>query len=323
MNKNTDNPLVSIVCVTYNHAAYIRDALDGFLMQKTNFSYEICLGEDESIDETKDICREYQKKNPGKIRLFERSRENVIFVDNKATGRFNFIETLKESRGKYIAICDGDDYWTDPYKLQKQIDFLEENEKYDMVHTNYKTLQDKIIKDNPDKASTVKDVKSQLLIKNFISTLTVCVKKSVLFEALPIINNQYQAGDLALWMQISQKSKIGHLKDKTGVYRISNNTRSNFKTTDDQLLFLRSGFKIKFDFIDKYKYDQETIDKVNHRWCRILFKFYIKLEDDNIRSELNNFINKDQKKNLWIYKFIFFLSHIGLIRKILKKLWRD
>ena len=169
MNKNTDNPLVSIVCVTYNHAAYIRDALDGFLMQKTNFSYEICLGEDESIDETKDICREYQKKNPGKIRLFERSRENVIFVDNKATGRFNFIETLKESRGKYIAICDGDDYWTDPYKLQKQIDFLEENEKYDMVHTNYKTLQDKIIKDNPDKASTVKDVKSQLLIKNFIT----------------------------------------------------------------------------------------------------------------------------------------------------------
>ena len=83
MSKNTDNPLVSIVCVTYNHAAYIRDALDGFLMQKTNFSYEICLGEDGSVDETKDICLEYQKKNLGKIRLFERSRENVIFIDNK------------------------------------------------------------------------------------------------------------------------------------------------------------------------------------------------------------------------------------------------
>jgi glycosyltransferase involved in cell wall biosynthesis len=323
MSKNTDNPLVSIVCVTYNHAAYIRDALDGFLMQKTNFSYEICLGEDGSVDETKDICLEYQKKNLGKIRLFERSRENVIFVDNKATGRFNFIETLKESRGKYIAICDGDDYWTDPYKLQKQIDFLENNNEYNMVHTNYSTLQNGIIKKSPDKASFIKDVKSQLLIKNFIGTLTICVKKSVLFDALPIINNQYQAGDLALWMQISQKSKIGYLKDKTAVYRISNNSRTSFKSTHDQLLFLRSGFKIKFDFIDKYKYDHETIDKVNHRWCRILFKFYIKLEDSDIKFELNNFIHKRKQKSLWIYKFILFISRIGLLRKILKKLWRD
>ena len=125
-------PLVSVCCITYNHVHYVKDALDGFLIQKTDFPYEICLGEDESNDGTREICKEYAEKYPDKIRLFLRSRKDVIYINGHATGRYNFIETLKECKGKYIALCEGDHYWTEPTKLQKQVDFLEANESYVM-----------------------------------------------------------------------------------------------------------------------------------------------------------------------------------------------
>tara|TARA_B110000503_G_scaffold130717_1_gene204421 strand:+ start:2074 stop:3084 length:1011 start_codon:yes stop_codon:yes gene_type:complete len=325
LNRKNDlvNPLVSICCVTYNQCAYISQTLDGILMQKTNFSYEICLGEDGSMDGTKEICQKYAEKNSDRIRLFERSRKDVIFINNKPTGKFNFYETLKESKGKYIAVCEGDDYWTDPYKLQKQIDFLEGNNEYDMVHTNFSTLKNGIIKNRPDKVSSIKDVKNQLLIKNFIGTLTICVKKNVLLDACANISSNYLSVDLAIAMQISQKSKIGYLKDNTAVYRISNNTASNSTSAYDQLFFIRTAFQMKNDFINKYQYSQTAINKLNHRWCRVLFKYYIKLGDSAIKFELNKFIQDRKKKSLWIYKFILLISRLDLTRKMLKKLWSN
>ena len=120
-------PLVSVCIQTYQQNNYIKECLDAVISQKTNFRFEIILGEDESNDGTREICIEYGNKHPDKIRLFLRSRKDVIFIDGKPTGRYNFIENLKASKGKYIALCEGDDYWTDPYKLQKQVDFLENN----------------------------------------------------------------------------------------------------------------------------------------------------------------------------------------------------
>ena len=99
-------------------------------MQKTDFPFEICLGEDESNDGTREICQEYAGKYPEIIRLFLRNRKDVIYFNGHAVGHYNVMETLKQCNGKYIAICAGDDYWTDPYKLQKQVDFLEANPEY-------------------------------------------------------------------------------------------------------------------------------------------------------------------------------------------------
>lgn len=124
MNKE---PLVSVCVQTYQHASFIRECLDGILMQKTNFPFELILGEDESTDGTREICMEYAEKYPHIIRLFLRSRKDVIYINGSPTGRFNMVENLKAASGKYIALCEGDDYWTDPLKLQKQVDFLEAN----------------------------------------------------------------------------------------------------------------------------------------------------------------------------------------------------
>ncbi len=128
--------MVSVCVQTYQHKGYIKQCLDGILMQQTNFPYEIILGEDESTDGTREICIEYAEKYPDKIKLFLRCRKDVIYINGNATGRFNFMENLKACKGKYTALCEGDDYWTDPLKLQKQVDFLEANPEYSLIFTN-------------------------------------------------------------------------------------------------------------------------------------------------------------------------------------------
>ena len=141
-NKVTEDLLVSICVQSYNHQDYIKKCLDGILTQQTNFLYEILLGEDESSDNTRKICIEYAKKYPDKIRLFLHSRDNVIKVNGVPTGRFNLLYNLYNTNGKYIALLDGDDYWTDPLKLQKQVDFLENNPSFSLCSGGYQVLND-------------------------------------------------------------------------------------------------------------------------------------------------------------------------------------
>jgi len=116
---------LSVRIITYNHERYIAQALDSVLMQKTEFPFDICLGEDDSSDDTREICKRYAQKYPEKIRLFLRSRNDVIYINGRPSGRFNFLETLGACKGEFIAFLDGDDYWTDPKKLQKQADYLD------------------------------------------------------------------------------------------------------------------------------------------------------------------------------------------------------
>ncbi|ENV85653.1 hypothetical protein F940_01880 [Acinetobacter radioresistens NIPH 2130] len=117
--KKSSVPLVSIWCTTYNHENYIEDAIKGFLIQETNFSFEIIIHDDASTDKTVDIIRKYERYYPKLIKpIFQK--------ENQYSKGSNFLEILmKLANGKYIAICEGDDYWTDPNKLQKQVDYLE------------------------------------------------------------------------------------------------------------------------------------------------------------------------------------------------------
>lgn len=122
-NKNEDFIMVSIACATYNHEPYIRQCLEGFVMQKTNFKFEAVVHDDASTDKTPDIIREYEAKYPDIIKPIYQKTNGFGSERNKNM-------KFKAWRGKYLAMCEGDDYWTDPYKLQKQVDFLEKNEEY-------------------------------------------------------------------------------------------------------------------------------------------------------------------------------------------------
>src|SRR5690554_2111531 len=125
MNK----PLVSVFCVSYNHEQFIAQALDGFIMQQVDFDFEIVISDDCSTDNTRAIIEKYKNKYPH------------VFKDvspQKNLGmQKNWMHTLSACTGTYIALCEGDDYWTDPNKLQKQVDFLEANEEYSLCVHNY------------------------------------------------------------------------------------------------------------------------------------------------------------------------------------------
>lgn len=120
-DKQDSGIMASISCLTFNHASYIRQALDSFLMQETDFAYEILIHDDASTDGTGDILREYERNYPDRVKpLIQTENQYSQGIDN-ISGAFNFPRV----KGKYIFMCDGDDYWVSPHKLQKQVDYLE------------------------------------------------------------------------------------------------------------------------------------------------------------------------------------------------------
>lgn len=127
-----DNILVSVHCATYNHEKYVADAIESFLMQKTNFKFEVLIHDDASTDRTVDIIREYEKKYPDLIKPFYQTENQ--YSQGQSITKLN----LKRAQGKYIAICEGDDFWIDPYKLQKQVDYMEKHPECSLcVHGGY------------------------------------------------------------------------------------------------------------------------------------------------------------------------------------------
>ncbi|WP_315817032.1 glycosyltransferase family 2 protein [Paraflavitalea speifideaquila] len=115
-----NTPLISVCVVTYNHENYITQCLEGILMQQTNFPFEIVVGEDCSTDNTRAIIKHFEQQYPGIIKP-------IYHEHNVGAARNHFEHCFSKIQGRYIAICDGDDYWTDPGKLQKQVDFMEQN----------------------------------------------------------------------------------------------------------------------------------------------------------------------------------------------------
>lgn len=136
---SSKEPLVSICCITYNHAPYIRECLDGFMMQQTNFPIEIIINDDASTDGTTEIIKEYEAQYPDIIRPIYQIENQYSKGVRGMYANFCF----PRAQGKYIALCEGDDYWTDPLKLQKQVDFLESHPDYVMCSHRFKQYMQK------------------------------------------------------------------------------------------------------------------------------------------------------------------------------------
>lgn len=213
---------VNIYCITYNHSKYIRQALDGFLMQKTTFSWNIILFDDASTDGNQEIIREYIDKYPEKF-IAILSEENYY-----SQGKSRLPDILPYFTGKYIATCEGDDYWIDPYKLQKQYDIMEQNPQYSACYHNFIPV-DK----NNNRHSNYKCysyLKTHIYDKNKISQLQLPGQTATKFmrniytEVSPEIiyhyNNCKMNGDLKMALLLTQLGEIFYLEDEMAAHRM-------------------------------------------------------------------------------------------------------
>lgn len=216
------NPLVSVQISTYNHSPYIRECLEGVLMQNVDFPWEICIGEDESNDRTRDICIEYAEAYPDLIRLFLHKRVNNVYIDNKPSYKFQFIYTLSKCRGKYIALCEGDDYWIDKDKIVKQLKIFDRESKASLVFTK------RLVEGSSDpmlKSNVVKE-KDKILYYSTGDVLkgSTFYTQTILMRNLNgladfISSNLDIHGDQAISFYCSIFGKIIQIPDITAVHR--------------------------------------------------------------------------------------------------------
>lgn len=284
---------VSIRCSVYNHEPYLRQCLDGFVMQKTNFAFEAIVHDDASTDKSADIIREYAAKYPDIIKpIYETENQYSKHDGSKRRIMNNAICQT----AKYIAFCEGDDYWTDPLKLQKQFDFLEANPEYGMVHTKTEVYHQASMRQVGYAGSTFNAETGDIIIRNTITTLTVMIRKCIMLEYINEIKPEvrgWKMGDYPLWIYCYIKSKIKFIDQITGVYRILPESASHSNDCDKIIEFKLSVIDIQKFYIDKYKglkiWANNTLDVIKLR-------FYI----DN-RIIIATCKNKEIKNNQYLF----------------------
>ncbi|MBV2188985.1 glycosyltransferase family 2 protein [Providencia rettgeri] len=238
-NQLTDITYISIICITFNHGKFIANTLDSFLGQKTKYKYEIIIHDDASTDGTQDIISQYHQAYPDIIKP-------IFQIENQYSKGIKPFDICRlKSKGKYIAICEGDDFWCDPHKLEKQIDFLENNPDY-IVSTHNACIIDnnnKLISESKLNDICKKDFSSKELIKTkgFILTLT-WVFRNIDFGPLPekshVINEDtFFTSVLGLY----GKSKF-HSDIIPAAYRIHENGVWSSTSNDEKLTSIVNTF---------------------------------------------------------------------------------
>jgi glycosyltransferase involved in cell wall biosynthesis len=301
--------LVSICCITYNHAPFICQCLDGFMMQKTDFPFEVLVHDDASTDGTVDIIREYESKYPDIIKP-------IYQAENQYSKKIGISVTYQypRAKGKYIALCEGDDYWTDPLKLQRQVDFLEANEDFSLVFSNRNVLQKTgilTVHIHENRVYTCNDI-----LKGFIPPTQTMVFRNqtgilLFFQKI----GRFYSGDRMLAYICSIFGNIGMIPDITAVYRDSGYGVWSSKTQIEKIKTHSRMFQKFHEIIGLPKNNEYCAERQLKCFC-VMLKYCIKyptyfFKDHNLRflyeiCHNNNKMNRS--KIIW-----------GIIRRKCKK----
>jgi len=326
--------MVMVRCYTYNHSAYITDALNGFTMQQTNFPFVIVLVDDASTDGEQEIIQEYIKTYfKGSLFHKETDYANITFtqhVSNKNCYIAAYL--LKENhysqkkkknpyvdswrdKCKYEALCEGDDYWIIPSKLQKQVAILENNKEYGMCFgkiRSYILSQNKY--ENKIFGSKVKSMKSLLLV-NTIPTLTTMFRTELFLNYLKekdIHVNNWLLGDYPIWLYMKYHSKIYFIDEIMGVYRILENSMSHSIRIEKKEQFINSVYDVRIFFA--IKYNIINIKFIQNRRFYALMLNAISYNDKKRVEYWYNYVDKYNWKafvKFWLFKmYMLFVSKL-------------
>lgn len=292
---NVPNPYrvykVLVRCATYNQSKYICDALNGFVMQRTNFPFVVAVVDDASTDGEQEVIRQYMEDS------FELSNNSVAYKTETEYGHIQYAQHktnkncfmvaifLKENHYskkkpkypylsewrdnvKYEAICEGDDYWIDPLKLQKQVDFLEKNPDFGMVFTDYKYLwEHKSLYQDSEFRCQIDNIKRMglrvypncLFYGDFIKTCTVCLRTSIYTQAREfdsfLFSGYFPMGDTNTWFAVGALSNIGIINEVTSVYRKCSTSVTLQKDKKKAKELSVRGAELRMYFLEKHNAD--------------------------------------------------------------------
>jgi glycosyltransferase involved in cell wall biosynthesis len=260
---------VSVTILTYNQAAFIGKTIESALNQVTDFEYEILVGDDFSTDGARDIILDYQRRYPGKVKP-------VLHPHNLGqNGLLNTLETLKIAQGQYIAALDGDDYWTNPHKLQKQVDFMDAHPDYSACfHNAFITYEDgsptEVV--NPDDQKAVIGVDDLIGEEEiwFMATSAVMFRNGLMYY--PDWFMKSTSGDIPRYVILAKQGPIGYLPEIMSVYR-KNKAGASFRDHYRDARFLRNRIMMYSGI------NQETDYKYDRKLRRNIARYYRMLLD--------------------------------------------
>lgn len=297
------DPLVSVKMITYNHEPYIRKAIDCVLMQKMNFPFELVIGEDCSTDGTREIVFDYAKRYPDIIQVIT-SEQNVGMKKN---GR----RTGQACRGKYIAYCEGDDYWHRDDKLQIQVDYLESHPECGLVCSDYdvyNTVTGKRIRDFvryqgwiiPDSLGVADFVINRERLGNGIRTCTVMARKFIVEKIIsgdPYLHQSenFLMGDTQLWAELSILAGVHLIEDSLATYQILNESAAYSMNVEKRLRFRISCANLILYLTDKYNisFSNRIMHEDYIQDCSLQLAFH------EMNSELAEEVRKKKKAFTW------------------------
>jgi glycosyltransferase involved in cell wall biosynthesis len=241
--------------VTYNHGHYIRRAIESVLEQKTDFNYELVIGEDCSTDGTREIVAEFQSRYPERIRA-------TLYPTNMGA-YYNGTQTLLACRkAEYVAFLDGDDYWTSVDKLQKQVDYLDRHPECSLCFHKASVDRDGQVSEHPRKRITGADGQfsfDDIILENFIDASTVLFQSVLLRDYPPKWLGKMPIGDWPLWILCAQAGKLGYIAENMATYRIHSGGAWSKKTTTRQaknILYAAKFFRKQFHIRNR-KFDEQ------------------------------------------------------------------
>lgn len=308
--------LVSIICLTYNQSKYIRNCLEGFVCQKTDFSFEAIVHDDASTDETQSVIREYVQKYPDIIKpIFE--KENQY---SKRDGSLQRIVN-NELSGKYVALCEGDDYWIDPLKLQKQVNFLENNPEYGMCYTDFDiknevsgVYEHSLFKNEKSRYPSNYNLGEWIIKAGYVAPMTWVLKKN-LWLNLPIVGSS--DGTFVRFASYLHDTHVFCLPEVTSVYRIVGESESHTSNLKQDYHRFKSMFKTKIQLADLYLEGKEKLDVVsiirNDYYNRGL-KLFISFDDLDEISASKKYV----KKQTLSYRILYLMSFSRITRKMFR-----